>query len=301
MRIRDDFRKAVVFFGTADDAPGKGGIDCCGTGVLVHYDRFCYLVTAAHLARDLGEVPFLVRLNRDDGSAINLHGDGIVWYYHPEETVDIAIIPFNVTAISHQRYLPEKFLLIPDRMEEERIGIGDLTYTVGLFRLMSGANRNLPIVHCGNIALMPGDEKIPVRDWRDPSQTKTLHVNGYLVETHSLRGLSGSPVFVRGSVGLSGIPIPYAGSTTLTAQLPVAHLFLLGIWQSSWDAPPDQVMAAEVGRGVRVPVGLGVVVPAVRIREVLDLEEVRQHRDTHRRSRGTDAEQGAQPDSTRGG
>jgi hypothetical protein len=54
------------------------------------------------------------------------------------------------------------------------LGVGDFTYTIGLFRLMSGERRNLPIVHFGTVAMVPGDEKIPVRDWRD--KTKRLKV-----------------------------------------------------------------------------------------------------------------------------
>jgi hypothetical protein len=97
------------------------------------------------------------------------------------------------------RYLPfERMSADPlIKAGEVGIGIGELTYTIGLFRLMSGAMRNLPVVHFGSIAMVP-DERIPVQDWRD--RNKTFEVEGYLVETQGLEGLSGSPVFVRQSV-----------------------------------------------------------------------------------------------------
>jgi hypothetical protein len=44
VRIRDDLRKCVVFFGHVDDTPGKGGINCIGTGFLVAYEEAGYLV-----------------------------------------------------------------------------------------------------------------------------------------------------------------------------------------------------------------------------------------------------------------
>lgn len=58
-------------------------------------------------------------------------------------------------------------LYIPDHMigwaDGHNIGIGDMCYTIGLFHLLSGKKRNLPIVHTGNIALLPEDEKISVK------------------------------------------------------------------------------------------------------------------------------------------
>ena len=72
MRLDDDLRKTVVFFGLEDDTPGKGGISCVGTGFLLGYDTCGYLVTAKHLAQGLGDNPFLVRVNTKDGNSVNL-------------------------------------------------------------------------------------------------------------------------------------------------------------------------------------------------------------------------------------
>src|SRR5437764_14482248 len=89
-------------------------------------------------------------------------------------------------------------------VKSQRVGIGDLTYTVGLFRLLSGNKRNLPIVHSGIVSMMPSDERIPVRDWRPPHGR--IFVEGYLVETGSLEGLSGSPVFMHPTITVSALP-----------------------------------------------------------------------------------------------
>jgi hypothetical protein len=99
-------------------------------------------------------------------------------------------------------------------MEHENYGAGSFTYTVGLFRLMSGEKRNLPVCHFGTIAVLPGDEKIPVKDWRDPEKKRLIFVEGYLVETHSLSGLSGSPVFVRPEYPMDISDFPHRGHGT---------------------------------------------------------------------------------------
>jgi hypothetical protein len=41
-----------------------------------------------------------------------------------------------------------------------------------------------------------------VVDWTDPDQKRRIFVEAYLVESQSLSGLSGSPVFVRPEVSL---------------------------------------------------------------------------------------------------
>ncbi|SED60270.1 hypothetical protein SAMN05444161_3565 [Rhizobiales bacterium GAS191] len=278
VRINSDLRKCVVFFGHEDDTPGKGGINCVGTGFLVAYEGVGYLVTAKHLAQGLGGAPFLLRLNTKDGGSENLPVDGARWFELDDPAVDVSIAPFTLSSAS-----PYDFRYLPfDRMSAEPliqagpdlgIGIGDLTYTIGLFRVLSGKKRNLPIVHLGSIAMMPNDERIPVRDWRDKS---IIHeVEGYLVETQALEGLSGSPVFVRQSIKRPLVPprVLLEHSNALDQLFFVAPrdgVLLFGLWQSSWDAPASDILAG--GRQLRVPVGMGVVVPVAKIRETLNLE-----------------------------
>jgi len=55
---------------------------------------------------------------------------------------------------------------------------------------------------------------------------------------------------------------------TLRARVPSFQLFLIGLWQSAWKAPPSEIY--ELNK-VDVPVGIGVVIPAMRITEVLEL------------------------------
>ena len=68
MRISDDLRKSVVFFGY-EDALKPSGITGVGTGFMLAHDEVGYLVTVKHLSQMLGADPFLLRLNRKDGTA----------------------------------------------------------------------------------------------------------------------------------------------------------------------------------------------------------------------------------------
>jgi hypothetical protein len=279
MRIGDDIRKSVVFFGYVDHSPGNGGIECVGTGFLMAYKNVGYLVTAKHLAHQLGSDPFLLRLNRHDGTAENIPVDGFEWSEHPDPTVDVSIIPMHIDQSSQYDcvYLDgDASLLLPELMRHDNIGVGNFTYTLGLFRLMRGEKRNLPICHFGTIAMLPGDERVPVRDWTDPTGKRRIFVETYLVESQSLGGLSGSPVYVRPeyNIDLSGLLQPQFPARDNEKPLIAAgrkHLRLLGLWQGAWEAPADEIRAAQSGKDIKVPVGMGLVVPCQRIIEVLEL------------------------------
>ena len=205
MQVSDDLRRCVVFLGFPDAGLEKGGIHCIGTAFLVLYENVGYLATVRHVASMFGSDPFLVRMNKPDGTSDNLYADQVRWHYHPDDNVDIAVIQFHVADDQgYDRFYLHGEMLAPltdeNRVADKHIGTGDFAYTVGLFRLLAGRHRNLPVVHTGHIALMPGQENIPVQDWDDPNRKRTRYVDGYLIEAQSLGGLSGSPVFVRPSM-----------------------------------------------------------------------------------------------------
>lgn len=280
VRISDDIRKSVVFLGIEDDTPGGSGIRCLGTAFLLGYDQCRYLVTVKHVAISITDAPYLIRVNdAEGGGAGNMMADetSLKWFTHSDPTVDLAVAPFeyDLRAAGCDTMLigsmEDKWLAKPINFQ-----CGDFCYTVGLFQFMTGKKRNLPVVHSGNIALLPSDELIPVRDW-DNLGRGTKHVEGYLVQSESIQGLSGAPVFARHVIELAGIPDPDGGKP-LTAMLMNENLSLLGIWQGAWDAPPDEVRAISLQKGVRVPVGMGVVVPVSKLAEILEMPDARESR-----------------------
>ena len=287
MRINDSLRKCVVFLGFADPQDLDFGINCVGTGFLLAMDGAGYLVTARHVARDLGDTGWVARINRKDGSCINVPVDVVTWVSHPNPNVDLAITTFHLDPANFSDldsiYLPDANVLTADALAKNHVGIGDPCFTIGLFHFLRGKKRNLPVVHAGNISLLPGDEKVPMRDWDD--ETKIRHVEAYLVESMSMPGLSGSPVFVRPTLAMPGLNLKLKDGSTVAdaAILTRDSVFLLGVFQAAWQAPPSEIVAIDRGKPVVVPVGMGIVVPAQRIMEILDMPILKDPREARKR------------------
>jgi hypothetical protein len=95
----------------------------------------------------------------------------------------------------------------------------------------------LPIVRFGNIALI-SDEFIPT--------TKFGDMEAYLIEARSIKGISGSPVFV-----LKPTDNGWRAS-------------LRGLMHGHWDLKPGAIIDADDGKsgGGSMNMGIAIVVPA---------------------------------------
>jgi len=291
VKISEDAKGCVVFFGfPTEDVPIKYG----GTGFLVRITEgglgFGYLVTCRHVAKALERVGgYFVRANTRGGASENLPVQSIDWRYHTDATVDLALanIHFDLKKFDHFYFdIEGNFLPVSEAC------CGDMISLIGLFRLHPGSSRNLAIVHSGNIAMLPDpNERIPLRD----SLTgEIVQTESYLVEAQTLDGLSGSPAFVHETVALESF-------TRLSdGRYPGAFgaVKLLGLYSGSWDGEPGAILAADrnLRGGMRVPIGIGIVVPAERIIElIMGDDKLKKHRkkiiDKH------DAERAATTDS----
>src|SRR6266404_2617738 len=95
LRFHDPVINTVVFIGYSDPS-SPGGIKCTGSGLLLTYQDEAYLVTARHVVASIAGAPFLVRTNRwKSGGSNVVVGDEVVWHYHQNESVDLAIAPFR--------------------------------------------------------------------------------------------------------------------------------------------------------------------------------------------------------------
>lgn len=276
--------KCVVFLGYQDGPEGTARIKAFGTGFFLKGGRKvvpggCYLVTAKHVAEKL-DPPFVIRLNKKGGGAgiheIEKIGE-IKWYTHKDSTVDIAVTPFEPPDWADVVPFSADHSLRVFKMESKRIDAGDLTYVVGLFHLLHGKEENLPVVHTGRIAMLPKTERIPV-DGQE--------VEGYLVQANTLSGCSGSPVFAQRTLAVQ-IPTNmlnekyHKDTKPLNADI-AGSLWLLGVWQSSWKVKGSQIVSvtADVNdtNTELAPLGIGVVVPAIKLLQVLDDPELRARR-----------------------
>lgn len=294
VRLSRDARKGVVFLGYPEREKGPTAIRCEGTGFLLLYKGGFHLVTARHVAKTLGDIGWATRVNRLDGTCELIDAEDIPWAFHPDDTVDIAVCGFSLSRSAGYDFLyyDGEILLLNAEQESSAdwVEVGDMCYTVGLWRLLEGKERNLPVVHTGSIARLPGEEKIPVRAPNKPGGREL--VDGYLVEAQTLRGLSGSPVFIRPSLNLAMDATradPFGGSPERIELVAYhEHVKLLGLWQAAWDAPAGEVLTAEHGRQNTVPVGMGIVVPASKIIEVLELPAVHEKREKQKRLQDSD-------------
>jgi hypothetical protein len=323
VRIADDLRKATVFVGEElANHMGESAIDPRATGFFVAWrsdsgrpienmqPESCgiYLVTARHVAIPLGRM-FVIRFNKKGGGSDIEMITNAQWQYHPDKMVDVAVLHCGYPDWADCVPIPGRLLVKPSGehfgqfggfarptdpiISIHEVGVGDLAYVVGLFHLLHGQKINLPITHVGHIALLPEDEKIPVED-RITGEIN--NVEGYLVEAHGLEGLSGAPVFVRSSAPVTA-KFDYHGRPLQGGHRPEHPIhgrlhswtFLLGLWQSSWDGEPAPVLAMDkkLEKNRRVPVGMGVVVPAEKIAETLNQPDLvmQRQKEYQRRSR----------------
>lgn len=288
MKIPAGILKCVVFLGHAELGEPDTFV-AKATGFFAKYDGVTYLVTAQHVATEFSGGPFDMRMHLKDGEAATVSFDPEidpmdVWITHPDRDVDLAAIVFpyglQEGRLDHMA-IDQKLLATDEHIAALDVGVGDSCYAIGLFRLMQGRKRNFPIVHTGSIAAMPSDELIPVEDWERKGERR--YVRGYLVEMSNLRGLSGCPVLVRSTISAvvrrlniteTNGELDLSPGKNAAVSAPNNDLDLLGVWTGSWDAKPDDVLALDRGQEVRVPVGLGTVVPTSRLLEMLELPHV---------------------------
>ena len=287
MIVPDVIRKCVVFVGYRS---ADGGHHLAGTGFLVArpfvlganpingtvHNSFTYLLTAKHVLDSLahrGVDEVLIRFNYRDGIARWVSSRIADWQYHPTEPSSVDVALFNISGfadagqIDHGVY-PIAGFATPELIREEEIGIGEETFIVGMFVHHHGNTKNIPIVRIGNIAAMPEEQVV----------SGIGAIDAYLVEARSIGGLSGSPVFV--NLGLlrvkGGIVEVVQMHPSVADRRAVGRIYLLGLMHGHYDEQ-------------HVNMGIGIVVPASRILEVVNqeaiLETERQARENHESGR----------------
>jgi hypothetical protein len=134
-------------------------------------------------------------------------------------------------------------------------------FIAGLFIERLGESRNIPIVRIGNIAAIAGEPiKTPFAD----------KVVVHLIESRSIGGLSGSPVFVH--LG----QIRKVGDRILFSTGGGGVFYLFGLIHGHWDEGKT-ILKTILKENVNM--GIAMVVPMEKILEVLNqptLVELRQ-------------------------
>jgi hypothetical protein len=187
LRVDEKVRKSVVFLGLNNEH----GFLPLGTGLLglaIYEDMGnIALITAKHVMNDIAGDDIAVRVNLKDGTT-KIHkvakSAGLTF---KDQAIDLVIFPFGIDPLEHDIYM---IPLTSSSWEYQTSefgdpGPGDEVCIVGLYTTHYGHTQNIPVVRIGHIAAMP-EEKV---------MTDRGYVTGYLIECHSIGGISGSPVY----------------------------------------------------------------------------------------------------------
>jgi len=229
-----------------------------------------YFVTAKHVLQDeFGNfLPRIVlRLNKLDGTIsyteYPLNPENI--FTHPDETVDIAVIPMTPSPSEvNFKFIPDNLISTQKTIQDLEIEEGDDVFFTGLFTSFMGTKQNHPILRFGKVALLT-DEKI---EWKEKDKPP-MSTNLYLMECQSFGGNSGSPVFFNLSPIRKPGQIAMGGTRTYLAGV------VRGSFLSGSEIQEEQTIEKPL---FFENVGISAVTPAYKINEILFSKAVIEHR-----------------------
>lgn len=267
---------AIYLYGSVEEA--RRGHHSGASGFLVgvpsevfptgHY--FTYAVTNRHV---IDKGASVVRLNVVGGDVDVVDLKPTDWSSHPSQ--DLAAAPIQISQAHHKmQFVTPEMFLSKGAMKEWDVGPGDDTFIVGRFVYADGGIINQASARFGKISMNPGQ----------PVKQASGHLQeSFLVESHSIGGYSGSPVFV------------YFHPMSLREMHPDTNkeeplAYLLGV---DWGHLPSQripvtkrnrleegsgFVEEETDFGVQLNSGIMGVVPAWHVMDLLNLEELKDKR-----------------------
>ena len=264
-------QNCVAFLGMRN---GRGDFVPYGTaffvGLSIYQHTFPYVVTAKHVVDMIPGDELLLRVNTRVGSFrfITLNRSSV--FLHPSHDdkrhyIDVAVFRLEVDYTDLDLTLITRADFANDEhIAEYDIGTGDEVAVTGLFHSHEGRIKNMPLVRIGNIAAMP-DEPLPTdMGWMD----------GYLIESRSIGGLSGSPVFTHLAVRPERTLIPREPYPNLESKIlkkpPYAH-YLLGMIQGYYSINMQQEWVLKTTQQAGdMNTGISIVTPIAKIAETID-------------------------------
>jgi hypothetical protein len=275
MRVPDNALRSVGFVSEvvhSDPTTGEE-LDHFATGFFVSMPStavrgmfFMYFVTAKHVARDLQGRDIRLVVNRKGSGIKQVKGIGKVFWGHPsDEAADVAVLPIFAEPDMDTVYVPIKDFVTPEMIRENwRVGIGDEVFIAGLFTYVPGEDRVVPLIRHGNIAMLP-EHKI---------QTDLGFADVYLIESRSIGGISGSPVFVRPTILLS---YEQSGEQRrIEPTFGVGGTAFLGVMHGHWDVRESELNNPKLAHSSLhgVNLGIAIVTPAHKLLETLNRSEL---------------------------
>jgi hypothetical protein len=269
----EEMRKCVAFIGCPI---ATGGMRITGTCFFFGIDAGggrarVYVVTARHVLNEmkkLGVQDVAIRVNIKEGGSQFYMTRMVDWYVDPDDdSHDIAVIEGILPHHYDHLVFPDKIMLGSQEMAGMNLGLGTQVAIVGLFKHLKGSKRNIPIVRVGTLASLI-EERVPTEDGE---------IDAYLVEVHSIGGLSGSPVFLEPplwEVTESGQPRLRTGGF---------RTYLIGLVYGHFDEPRDRTKAEEdrAKDGAAINTGIAIVTPVDGLLPLIEKMNKEEGRDVH--------------------
>lgn len=284
-RIPPEMLDCVVYL-YASEEDARSGSNFGGTGFFAAVESadpghsFVYVVTNWHVACQGSPV---VRVNTRDGGFDVFPFDDVQWHFDPKSRSDIAVIPLALDpTVYKMSTIPTSGFLTEEINAMALVGPGDDVFMLGRFIDHDGGNVNRPAARFGHISINP----TPIM------QSNGATANSYCVDLHSRTGYSGSPVFVYRTPG-SDLTEELKDDGKLRILEPGVTFFaLLGIhfaqFPEIWEVSDKGRLLNQStkeplltdGKFIRGLSGMTCVLPAWSIMEVLNLPELKSHRDS---------------------
>jgi hypothetical protein len=271
--IDAQLKSATVFFFASTNSSGAGATPL-GTGFYVatpygtNGNAATLLITARHVIHDANGNPgtndFLwVRAGLRDTNMLAhwylpLRGlSAIPTYVHPDPSVDLAALLFATPIVDGDvRALPIDMFLSENAVRNGTIVEGDEVFFSGLFISHYGDKRNIPIFRVSMLS-------------PEPINWMGRKTDLYLIETLCFGGNSGSPVFLEHGVNRR------LGQLIMRSQMFVAGV-LIGHFNDVQPVGFANVSTIAIERNNN---GIAAVVPAYRVRELLDHPHLKKMRE----------------------
>lgn len=258
-RIPDEFLDCAIYL-YPDPKSANAGVQSGGSGFLVSLPDekepgkyITVAVTNRHVVETGSPV---IRMNTKAGGVHIYDIPETAWTMHQGDQ-DLAAIPIPISP-DLLKFRRISFAAIMDKAMAEQwdLGPGTDTFLVGRFIKRDGGQTNIPTVRFGNVSQMPS---LVADEYKRQQES-------FMVETRSIAGFSGSPVFAH--------ILPFAWRPkTQTIEDGYWGPALLGV---NWGHDTQREIVRDVagcpnqhGTHVRANLGMAFVIPGWRLIELL--------------------------------
>ena len=198
------------------------------------------------------------------------------WISHPDGD-DVAIRPLGFFPARERSYVDSDLILERLGVTVADIALGDDCLMIGRFIAPNGEQRAQPVARFGNLSMFPE----PIYQ-----ESRAFQQESFLVDMRSLCGFSGSPVFLYWvKPGVMSVLIPPRPEDLANAPRRdlMGERWLLGV---DWGHMPltqpvldEGCLPVSEGWRIKSNTGMAAVVPAWKLLDLLNLEEVMEARE----------------------